>query len=255
MGRGIGISSPVFSLINFEEMIEKLEKHFEIWEIIAERKHHLKLIEKKLKECIERCCMKFKIHAPLSDINLASISWKIREASMNEILYAIETSHNVGVKDITIHPGHLSPMTIHEVETAREIVKSSLSILDKKVRNYDMNICVENMPRIKWEIFSRAEEIISCIEDTSFKICFDLGHANTSNTINEFLEISELFGNVHLHDNNGKRDEHLVLGMGNAPWEEVIRKLMNKYDGDWILEMNSVEEGIESKKIVSKLLR
>ena len=66
----------------------------------------------------------------------------------------------------------------------------------------------------------------------------DIGHANVSHTIDEFLETldSKIF-HVHLADNHGKRDEHLAVGMGLINWNKVIGNLVNKnFNGPYILE-------------------
>ena len=43
---------------------------------------------------------------------------------------------------------------------------------------------------------------------------------------------------THLHDNLGKRDEHLVPGEGAIDWEGVLMAFQKVgYDGAWIFEL------------------
>ncbi len=50
---------------------------------------------------------------------------------------------------------------------------------------------------------------------------------------------------VHLHDNNGRRDEHLPLGEGSVDWATVIGKLA-KLDVRYVLESRTFEFGQQS---------
>ena len=54
---------------------------------------------------------------------------------------------------------------------------------------------------------------------------FDVGHAFllTTNIIGFFKQIGDNVRNIHLHDNYGEIDEHLVLGKGNIDIEKFIQ--------------------------------
>ena len=47
---------------------------------------------------------------------------------------------------------------------------------------------------------------------------------------------------MHLHDNHGKRDEHLPIGEGNIHWKKLMNSLSG-YKGTMVTEMGSVKEG------------
>jgi len=47
---------------------------------------------------------------------------------------------------------------------------------------------------------------------------------------------------VHLHDNHGKKDEHLHAGQGTVDWKKVCHALQH-LDVRFILESRSIEEG------------
>ncbi|MCD6539084.1 MAG: MFS transporter, partial [Candidatus Omnitrophica bacterium] len=72
-------------------------------------------------------------------------------------------------------------------------------------------------------------------------ICFDIGHANLlKGGAVEFLQRLDpkikIF-NVHVHDNNGKENQHLRVGRGNINFIEVFKELIRRgYDGRLVLE-------------------
>ena len=56
-----------------------------------------------------------------------------------------------------------------------------------------------------------------------FKVCLDTGHANfcgekPADAVR--LVGKEYLGSLHVHDNNGKADEHKTPGNGTIDWED-----------------------------------
>lgn len=69
--------------------------------------------------------------------------------------------------------------------------------------------------------------------------CFDTGHANTSRdgALSLLTDFPDKLFALHLHDNNGKEDQHLLPGEGTFPWQrfmELLRK--TDYQGSLMLE-------------------
>lgn len=74
------------------------------------------------------------------------------------------------------------------------------------------------------------ESLDELIEGIDFRVTFDVGHLNTTTRdFDSFIEtFRERIVHIHLHDNFGKRNEHLALGEGNIPWERVLQRLSPK---------------------------
>jgi sugar phosphate isomerase/epimerase len=70
-------------------------------------------------------------------------------------------------------------------------------------------------------------------------ICLDVGHAHIVGDVMDAIETcSGHILTTHLHDNNGKRDDHLVPGKGTIDWEGVMMAFQKVgYDGAWIFEL------------------
>jgi sugar phosphate isomerase/epimerase len=77
------------------------------------------------------------------------------------------------------------------------------------------------------------------LEDLPVGICFDCGHANLLGDVGEALEItSGHLQTMHLHDNNGRRDDHLLPYRGTIEWEVAMMETQKiGYDGAMILEL------------------
>ena len=80
----IGVSSTEFSSYMFEEVIAEISKVFDHWEIFAEAEHRLPAIESRFRDLLPSYKLSYSVHAPISDINIASLNERIREDSILE---------------------------------------------------------------------------------------------------------------------------------------------------------------------------
>ena len=83
------------------------------------------------------------------------------------------------------------------------------------------NLCIENL-------YSDEEipYIFRNISHPRLKICFDTGHRNFLTPNFDVLEDYGKYVTVlHIHDNHGETDEHIVCGEGTIDWEEFAQQL------------------------------
>lgn len=64
------------------------------------------------------------------------------------------------------------------------------------------------------------------VDSPNIGFCYDAGHRNCKEP---HVDLLSLFGDklvaLHLHDNNGTRDEHRIPFEGNINWQEQMRKI------------------------------
>ena len=92
------------------------------------------------------------------------------------------------------------------------------------------------------------------MEGLNIGMCFDIGHAHTTDQMSEMMVLKDKFINVHVHDNLGDKDAHLPLGQGTIDFS-VLRELTN-YKGNFIIEAKrpDIEEAVASKLFLEKIL-
>lgn len=250
----IGISSPTFSFVPFDQVFEEVVKEFKLWEIVAEFEHDLPKNEAKISQGMKSFDMKFQVHAPIADMNLGAPVDNIREASLKELFSILESCRRLDIELITIHPG----MAIVYGENIKPKVKAatskSLKAIDRKMRELNLKIALENMPPADWSIGLDLNELLTMIAGTEIGICFDTGHANVARTVDTFLKEGYPLINVHIHNNTGAFDEHLVIDKGSLKMGKVIDALKKFYSGSYIIEARTFQEGIESRNQLKKLL-
>jgi sugar phosphate isomerase/epimerase len=108
---------------------------------------------------------------------------------------------------------------------------------EKRVR-----ICVENLPdcpeSFQAEMFDR---LFARYNAAFLGICFDTGHGNV--TSRDCLYFARRYGErlfiVHIHDNHGEGDEHLIPFEGTFNWEGFAEVLARSpYQLPYLLEIN-----------------
>lgn len=92
------------------------------------------------------------------------------------------------------------------------------------------------------------EYIFNNIDNDNIGLCYDAGHchAHFKDKFNWELFKNRIFA-VHLHDNDGTSDQHLLPFDGTIEWKEVINNLKNaNYTGPVILELCYRNEYLQS---------
>ncbi len=239
----------------FEWAYDLEEFGFTGWEIVSEGKQRLNestLLE--IRNIAETTNLVLTLHLPFSDLNLASLNHPIWKESIRQMTTCLKKASDF-VELAVVHPGHLSPLGMQIPEMAwRQNIQGLRAICDV-ASDYGIKIGIENMVNMKFVLGKKPKEILGMIESLEREnagLALDIGHANTNNAIDEFLENISSIVHVHLHDNNGKSDEHLPLGKGNINWKNVLKKL-SKYTGRFVTEARTIEEGIASLRYLSSI--
>jgi len=242
----IAISSPHLSRWDFTYALGRVAEHFQAWEIVAEGKHFLRDICDTFLELAPSFDLEYSIHAPLSDVNIGAINPRMREAALNEVLEAINYAHRMNVDLVTVHPGFMSPLSVLDRDTAVRSTKESLKAIDALGRELGVRIALENMPEMPASMAKVPEELLEFMQGTEMGVCFDIGHANTVGNIPDFLSVKDRFINMHVHDNVGDKDRHMVIGDGNIDFRRWIGAF-RPYRGRYVIEARELELSLVSR--------
>ncbi|MDR0777896.1 MAG: sugar phosphate isomerase/epimerase [Methanomassiliicoccaceae archaeon] len=250
----IGVSSTTFCAEVVEECIAKISKEFGHWEIVSDGEHHLPLVIRRLEAVAPSYDLKFSIHAPISDVNIASLTERMREAAVMETIAAMEHAIQINAKVVTFHPGYESMVIPGLKSRSAEKAKRSIRTIDRLMTEFGITACVENMPSFRFMLGKTAKEMFDLVDGTDMKICFDIGHANTTSQIDEMIDLlGDRIRNIHIHDNNGDNDDHMTIGDGNINFPPALKKLSN-YKGNYIIESRSLGSAVTSRDRLRTML-
>lgn len=243
------LSFSSLTLINdpFDWAFDLEKMGFSGWEIVSEGRQ--KLDEEnilRIREIASSTNLELTVHAPFSDLNLASLNQPVWSISVKQICDCIEAASGFASK-VVVHPGVLSPLGAQLPDKAWEQNIEALNTIGKHGEEYGIGVVLENMPNIERMLGQRFEELTGLIENSGQKIgiALDVGHAYLTKTTEAFLANREKIVHVHIHDNLGRKDDHLPVGTGAINWRELLPEL-RKIKARFVIESRSIAEGKKS---------
>ena len=228
----LGISSNCLMDCPLFDALEELSSLTNYVEIISACGHSIP----RYLEAAESFQLRYSIHSPTSDGNIAEPFEKIRKASLSVIREAAEAADNLGAETLVIHPGFCLEKDMFE--KSYEALLLSIYDLGKMQEEFSVRFAVENLGSLDCCHF-RFPDFVSILRDADLAFCLDVGHANLNGVLGEFLDSKP--EHVHLHDNHGVWDEHAAVGSGDIDFSNVL-----ELDATGIIECMEYEAVLES---------
>jgi len=204
---------------------------FEYIELWGEVPHaHPDWIDKRrLKDALSPYGIIVTTHAPFTDLNPATPFEPVKGAVERTLEEFVEFSVFIGARVVTVHPG-----SVHNEVLVSRSTSSSLSVLRKMVIKAAgrLSVSVENQAksasRYHYPLASTMESLQALLSgEERLTFTLDTGHAHASGL--DPYDLAQKAGpklvEVHLSDNAGEYDDHLVPGEGTADLRNLTGKL------------------------------
>ena len=202
--------------------------YIELWGEVPHA-YHQWADKKRLKDALSTYSFVVTMHAPFTDLNPATPFDPVKAAVERTLKDFVRFAGDLEVARVTFHPGsvHSGALVHQSVEDAVRLFRTLV-----KESNGSPAINIENQARSRspyhFPVGGDAESIqalLSNIDGVSYTM--DTGHAHVGG--DEPLKFYERFRNslteVHLSDNDGSGDEHLIPGQGSAKLDDLLQKL------------------------------
>ena len=156
----------------------------------------------------------------------------------------VDLYDTIGVKNAVLHVSGLvdMPDLTFEDRVCRFVEKLKIVEDHIKKNRLDICICIENAG--EWfRSIDTLNYLLDRLDDDCFGICLDTGHLNLSSDNNDqrnfILKAGKRLKALHIADNEGKADQHLMpFGKGRINFEEVVSALREiDYEGLFNLEI------------------
>jgi sugar phosphate isomerase/epimerase len=179
------------------------------------------------------------IHAPFGPAaDLGSPRRDVRDAGIAGAIAAARV--------LIEHPGAL--VIVHPSDRVREPgglderlghALESMLVIDECCRDLGLRLAIETpLPHL---VGGHPDEMswLLARAPASVGMCLDTGHAYLGRHIDPFIDLAgDRLVHVHLHDNHGTYDDHLVPGRGAIDWCMVFDGLRRaRYAGALVLEL------------------
>ena len=204
-------------------------------------------------EILESYSLKYSIHAPFMDVNIASPQDQSRLNSIAQIKSSIDLANEINAEAVVVHPGLISFLANkYFKKEVYEFANQSIKEIGDYAKDLGVMATIENMPNFESMIYQNIADLNQLLVENEMHMTLDIGHANHVGYAPEDM-IFDSIKHVHVHDNLGDDDSHLPLGEGSIDLKYIINTLESKnYDGIYILEVNDYDSIKKSYEYMKK---
>ncbi|MBD1399892.1 sugar phosphate isomerase/epimerase family protein [Pelovirga terrestris] len=166
--------------------------------------------------------LKTVLHAPFVDFLPGASDFRGRQMTISLLEQTLILAERIKAGKIVFHPGLIANASGHETDDwlARSYVLWSNYMSWAKINN--CIFCIENIYETSP---TPLLDLITAINSPYFGHVFDIGHWNifSGEPLTTWLgAIGPYIHHLHLHDNRGHMDEHLAIGLGTVPFDQLF---------------------------------
>lgn len=170
-----------------------------------------------------------------SEKNWASPREYERQAGVELVQNRIEMTARLG--------GDVAIMHVPD-EPGSDPLRRSLDELEHVARDHGVRIAIEN------GVFAAIRQVLSERDPAYVGLCYDCGHGNLGDGkgLSHLESLKHRLISVHLHDNDGTRDQHNPLFSGTVDWPRLARIMaQSAYTKCVSMEVTLPNSGIEDE--------
>ncbi|KAF5083991.1 endonuclease 4 [anaerobic digester metagenome] len=254
----ISVSTLALYPTPFEEVLSHLEERgVDYCEVINENPYH-----EINSELVDSYKINVSVHAPISDINIASHNRTMRNSSVQQMKNSIDKASKLEPGLVVVHPGTMPILGDRFPDKIYRYNLESLTECAEYAEDCGVVMCVENMPDIHGLLGKDIKELEGIIEEINTYMTLDVGHAhNMGFSTDEMLE-SKLIKHIHLSDNDGSFDSHNAIGssgMKGIDFENLLKNLVKSNYRDILVvevrNLQDVDESLDYLKLQMKSLK
>ncbi len=206
-----------------------------------------------LKKTVDSSGLEVSVHGPIWDFNPASWHQEVRSLALKKMKQSIDVCSRLGGDVVVMHPGKCPIPQIGRLlsETKAWFVDfTSDCLAHAKKRN--VKLALENFPTNSEHPYSAPNDMVALARKLDgLGITYDVGHAYLhkrredmvapeKKMAEEIRLMGKYLAHVHIHDNHGAWDEHLIPGRGEADFGPIVKALREvDYKGRIIAELHN----------------
>ncbi len=256
-----GVSTHLFHehRLTRDHLVHIAAHGFEAVELFATRSHfdyHDQAARDQLAEWLSDTRLELhSVHAPafaelrngrwVGAFSNASADESRRRAAIAEAEAALALAAQVPFRFLVTHIGVPASEAIG-ADNQRDAARRSVEDLVALAAKSNVRVAIEVIPNP----LSSADDLVRLIEDDldglDVGVCLDYGHAHLMGDLGEAIEaLSGHLCTTHVHDNGGRRDDHLVPFAGTINWDGAMMTTQKiGYDGLLMLEVGDTGDPV-----------
>ena len=254
--RQFGLSTHLYHShrLTRDHLLEMASFGFEAVELFATRTHfdyHNPAAVADLQQWLAEAGLELhSVHAPIGEsfmadrwgppLTLASADPETRARAMEETERALQIARRI---PFGVLVAHLGLPRSSMAENSRDGARRSIDELQRLAAPLGVRLALEVIPNELSRAGSLVHFIEQVLDEDTAGICLDFGHAHMDGDLVDAIEtVSEHLITTHVHDNNGKKDDHLVPFEGRINWDIALMTMQKVgYDGTYLMELANTD--------------
>jgi sugar phosphate isomerase/epimerase len=253
--RPFGVSSYLFhgQRLDRQHLLDIAAHGFDGLELFATRTHfdyHSATAIGDLQEWLAQSALDLQsVHAPITDsfvggrfgqpFVLTSADADVRATAVAEVEGALHIARRIPYAVLVLHLGIPRGFGAQPGDHSRDAARRSIDALLRTAEPLGVRLALEIIPNDLSKAAALAHFIDDVIDGAPVGVCFDFGHAHLVGDVVEQIEaVSEYLVAAHVHDNQGRSDEHLMPFDGTIDWAAALTTIQKVgYDGALVFEL------------------
>jgi sugar phosphate isomerase/epimerase len=263
LDRRFGVSTHLFheSRLSRDHLVDIAAHGFESVEVFATRAHfdyHDADAARLLAEWLADTRLRLhSVHAPIFDA-MSGGKWvgsfsnaagdeARRKQAIDETRAALNVARTVPYEYLVVHLGMPAGEKAAVNDNQPAAARRSVEDIAGMAADAGVKFALEVIPNALSSPAALVRLIEDDLEGIDVGVCLDYGHANLAGDVAEAIEtISGHLLTTHVHDNAGKRDDHLVPFAGRIDWDVAMMSTLKVgYDGVLMFEVADTGDAIQ----------
>ena len=204
------------------------------------------------------------IHAPIMErmhkgrgvgaFSNASSDENRRRLAVAEAQAALAVAAQIPFRYLVLHLGVPTNEQQNASDNQPAAARRSVEEIAAAASLVNVRVAVEVIPNALSDAASLALLVEEQLDGLDVGVCLDYGHAHLMGDLGEAIE--ELSGHMwttHVHDNHGKKDDHLPPYTGTIDWDAAMMETQKiGYDGALMFEVSDTGDPIDVLKRCAK---
>jgi len=236
-----------------EHLLEIAGHGFESIELFATRSHfdyHNPSAVADLQQWLADAGLELHgVHAPITDsfvggrwgpaLTVASAEPEARAKAVAESEQALYVARRIPMKVLVVHLGLPRTQSSSPADNSREAARRSIDELQRLAPPLGVRVAVEVIPNELSRAGSLVHMVEEDLESSDVGVCLDFGHAHMDGDLLDAIEtVSGHVITTHVHDNDGRTDDHLVPFEGTIDWAAAMTAVQKiGYDQTLVFEI------------------
>jgi sugar phosphate isomerase/epimerase len=265
-----GVSTHLFHehRLSREHLVDIAGHGFEAVEVFATRAHfdyHDPRAAVQLAEWLSDLRLSFhSMHAPIVEairggkwvgsFSIAAGDETRRKAAVTEAAAALKVAATTPFHYLVLHLGVPDGQQAAAADNQPDAARRSVEEIVALAADVNVRVALEVMPNKLSSAAAICQLIEEQLEGLDVGICLDYGHAYLMGDLSDAIEtVSGHLWTTHVHDNDGRNDDHRVPFAGRIDWDAAIMETQKiGYDGVLMFEVADTGDPIEVLKRTAK---